>query len=92
EMALRAESLDLKKPTVNTAISRVKALSSNPLIGERFDFVEELKKNRLIVLDCRYLTVEQTRLIAAAAARTLQRHGRTMAQRSLSVDATESEK
>ncbi|MGH2239468.1 hypothetical protein ACQ1ZE_14865, partial [Enterococcus faecalis] len=47
EMALRAESLDLKKPTVNTAISRVKALSSNPLIGERFDFVEELKKNRL---------------------------------------------
>lgn len=92
EMERLASSLDLKAPTIKTAISRVRALSSNPLIGERFNFVEELKKNRLIVLDCRYLTVEQTRLIAAAAARTLQRHGRAMAQRSLAIDATEEEK
>lgn len=81
DMEKRAKLVELKAPTVKTAISRVRALSKNQLIGESFDFIEELKHRRLIVLDCRYLTIEQTRLIAAAAARTLQRYGREMAQK-----------
>ncbi len=77
---------DAKAPSVNTAISRVRALEHDPIIGGNFDFVSELEKNRLIVLDCRYLTLRQTRLIAAAAARELQRVGRDAARKAESGD------
>ncbi|MCI0703842.1 MAG: hypothetical protein L0241_22510 [Planctomycetia bacterium] len=40
-----------------------------------------MKKHRLVVLDCRYLTQRQTQLIAAAGARELQRVGREAAQK-----------
>ncbi len=89
EIEMLAPTLDLKKPTTTAAVSRVNALRSNPLIGTRFDYIEELKKKRLIVLDCRYLTLPQTRLIAAAAARTLQKYGRERAQETLSPDASD---
>jgi len=38
-------------------------------------------ERRLVVLDCRFLSLPQTRLIAAAGARELQRIGREMAQK-----------
>jgi DNA helicase HerA-like ATPase len=50
-------------------------------VGKSFDFVANLKQHGLVVLDCRYLSLRQTQLIAAAAARTLQRHGREMTHR-----------
>jgi Helicase HerA, central domain len=72
---------DAKGPSINTAISRVLALEHDPVVGGNFDFVEAVVKHRLVVLDCRYLTLRQTRLIAAAAARELQRVGREMARK-----------
>jgi len=72
---------DAKAPSVNTACSRVLALEHDPVVGGNFDFVEAVVKHRLVVLDCRYLTLRQTRLIAAAAARELQRVGREMARK-----------
>ena len=57
-----APKLELKPITTRAAIARIKQLSANPLIGTRFDFIENLKKKRLIVLDCRYLTLASTRL------------------------------
>jgi DNA helicase HerA-like ATPase len=72
---------DAKGPSINTAISRVLALEHDPVVGGNFDFVEAVGKHRLVVLDCRYLTLRQTRLIAAAAARELQRVGREMARK-----------
>ena len=58
----------------------VSALGKDPLFGGDFDFIKTLKQKGLVVLDCRFLSLKQTRLIAAAAARTLQRYGRDMAQ------------
>lgn len=72
---------DAKGPSINTAISRVLALEHDPVVGGNFDFVEAVVKHRLVVLDCRYLTLRQTRLIAAAAARELQRVGKEMARK-----------
>jgi len=72
---------DAKGPSINTAISRILALEHDPVVGGNFDFVQEVIKHRLVVLDCRYLTLRQTRLIAAAAARELQRVGREMARK-----------
>lgn len=89
EMESLAPNLELKAPTIRAAVNRIRVLSSDPLIGEKFDFIKELKKKKLIVLDCRYLSLSQTRLIAAAAARTLQKYGREMAQKE---DATDEEK
>jgi DNA helicase HerA-like ATPase len=77
-----AKALELKGPTVGAAIARISALKKDPLINEtNFDFIEMLKKHKLVVLDCRYLSLRQTRLIAAAAARKLQSHGRAMARK-----------
>ena len=73
-------TVELKAPSIKTAVNRVGALRSNALIGTSFDYIGELRDKKLIVLDCRYLTLPQTRLIAAAAARTLQKFGRDMAQ------------
>src|SRR5437588_5237049 len=72
---------DVKAPSLNIAINRVRALEQDPIIGGNFDFIKELVKHKLVVLDCRFLSLRQTRLIAAAAARELQRKGREMAQR-----------
>ena len=79
---------DAKAASINTAISRILALEHDPVVGGNFDFVQEVIKHRLVVLDCRYLTLRQTRLIAAAAARELQRVGREMARKAESGDKT----
>lgn len=84
---LIAKIQEVGKDTKNTgssigaAVARVGALLRDPLFGEQFDFVDELKKHRLVLLDCRYLSLSQTRLIAAMGARQLQRIGREMARR-----------
>jgi len=75
------QQTDAKAPSINTAISRILALEHDPVVGGNFDFIQEVLKHRLVVLDCRYLTLRQTRLIAAAAARELQRVGREMARK-----------
>jgi len=75
------QQTDAKAPSINTAISRILALEHDPVVGGNFDFVQEVIKHRLVVLDCRFLTLRQTRLIAAAAARELQRVGREMARK-----------
>lgn len=72
------ESTKAVKTSVNAAIARVGTLERDPLIGTDFDFVEKIKKHRLVVLDCRFLSLRQTQLIAAAGARELQRIGREM--------------
>lgn len=83
------ESLKLVKTSIAAAVSRLRELERDPLIskGVSFDFIKNLTQHRLVVLDCRYLTLRQTQLIAAAAARTLQRHGREMTQRANAGDA-----
>lgn len=75
--------LDTRPSSIGAAISRISVLQRDPLIavGKSFDFVANLKQHGLVVLDCRYLSLRQTQLIAAAAARTLQRHGREMTRR-----------
>lgn len=77
------KKLDTRPSSIGAAISRVSVLQRDPLIGtgRSFDFIDELKNHRVVVLDCRYLSLRQTQLIAAAAARTLQRHGREMTKR-----------
>jgi DNA helicase HerA-like ATPase len=77
------KKLDTRPTSIGAAISRVSVLQRDPLIGtgRSFDFIENLKTHRIVVLDCRYLSLRQTQLIAAAAARTLQRHGREMTKR-----------
>jgi DNA helicase HerA-like ATPase len=67
------------KTSIGAAIARISALEHDPIIGKNFDFEEELKKHRLVVLDCRFLSLRQTQLIAAAGARELQRVGREAA-------------
>src|SRR5205085_11136732 len=75
--------LDTRPSSIGAAISRLSVLQRDPLIavGKSFDFIANLKKHGLVVLDCRYLSLRQTQLIAAAAARTLQRYGREMTRR-----------
>jgi DNA helicase HerA-like ATPase len=77
------DSLKTVKTSVGAALSRITALERDPLIGPgtSFDFIKALIKHRIVVLDCRYLSLRQTQLIAAAAARTLQHHGREMTQK-----------
>jgi DNA helicase HerA-like ATPase len=71
---------DLKMTAVQVraAISRIGKLQNDPLIGRDFDFIANLKKHKIVVLDCRHLSLRQTQLIAAAAARVLQSYGREM--------------
>jgi len=75
------ESTKAAKPSIGAAIARVSTLERDPIIGKNFDFVEQIKKHRLVVLDCRFLSLRQTQLIAAAGARELQRMGREMARK-----------
>lgn len=75
------DSTKASKASVGAAIARVMTLKDDPIIGKSFDFVAQLVKYKLLVLDCRYLSLRQTRLIAAAGARELQRVGRDMARK-----------
>jgi DNA helicase HerA-like ATPase len=77
------ESLKTVKTSVGAAISRITALERDPLVSSEssFDFIQALLKHGMVVLDCRYLSLRQTQLIAAAAARTLQKMGREMTQK-----------
>jgi DNA helicase HerA-like ATPase len=77
------ENMKLVRTSIGAAVSRLRELERDPLIakGVSFDFIKSLTQHRLVVLDCRYLTLRQTQLIAAAAARTLQRYGREMTQK-----------
>ena len=69
------------KATAEIALARVRRLKESRLIGPNFPFIDELKNHRLICLDCRRLQMNETRLVAAAAARELQNHGRNCARR-----------
>ena len=69
------------KSTSEIALARVKRLNESRLIGPNFPFIDQLKQKRLICLDCRRLQLNETRLVAAAAARELQNHGRNCARR-----------
>jgi DNA helicase HerA-like ATPase len=75
--------LETRASSIGAAVSRITVLERDPLIGtgRSFDFIANLIRHRIVVLDCRYLSLRQTQLIAAAAARTLQRHGREMTKR-----------
>jgi DNA helicase HerA-like ATPase len=81
KMTDTAKQNDVKGPSLGIAISRVRALEKDPIVGGSFDFIRELETYKLVVLDCRFLSVRQTRLIGAAAARELQRKGREMSQK-----------
>lgn len=82
-IAQLGESLKTVKTSVGAAISRISALERDPLIvpGTSFDFIKALITHGIVVLDCRYLSLRQTQLIAAAAARTLQKYGGAMTQK-----------
>lgn len=69
------------KSTSEIALARVKRLRESRLIGPNFPFIDQLKLHRLICLDCRRLQLNETRLVAAAAARELQNFGRACARR-----------
>jgi DNA helicase HerA-like ATPase len=86
KMVEMAKIQDVKAASLSIAMNRIRALEQDPIIGGDFDFIQELIKHRLVVLDCRFLTLRQTRLIAAAAARELQKKGREMAQKAASGD------
>jgi hypothetical protein len=86
KMVEMAKVQDVKAPSLGIAVNRIRALEQDPIIGGDFDFIQALIKHKLVVLDCRYLTLRQTRLIAAAAARELQKKGREMAQKAASGD------
>jgi len=75
------ESTKAAKTSIGAATARVTALERDPLIGGDFDFVKQIVKHKLVVLDCRFLSLRQTQLIAAAAARELQRIGREMGRK-----------
>lgn len=77
---------DVKGSSLGIAKSRLRALEQDPIVGGSFDFIKELQKHRLVVLDCRFLSLRQTRLIAAAGARELQRYGREMSQKAAAGD------
>jgi DNA helicase HerA-like ATPase len=68
------------KASIGAAIARVGALEKDSIIGTNFDFIDQLKTHRLVLLDCRFLSLRQLRLIAVAGARELQREGRKMAR------------
>src|SRR2546422_7686863 len=74
------ESTKAVKTSIGAAIARVTTLERDPLIGGDFDFIKQLEERRLVVLDCRFLSLRQTRLIAAMGARELQRVGRERAR------------
>lgn len=69
------------KATSEIAVARLRRLRESPLIGENFPFIKELKEKRLICLDCRRLQLNETRLVAAAAAREIQNYGRSCSRR-----------
>jgi DNA helicase HerA-like ATPase len=72
------ESSKAPKTSIGAAVARLTVLERDPLIGGDFDFVKQLIEKKLILLDCRFLSLRQTQLIAAAGARELQRIGREM--------------
>ena len=76
-----AQTQDVKGSSLGIAHARLRALEQDPIVGGSFDFIDQLVKHGLVVLDCRFLSLRQTRLIAAAGARELQRYGREMAQK-----------
>jgi uncharacterized protein len=88
KMTDTAKLNDVKGPSLGIAINRVRALEKDPIVGGNFDFIKELETFRLVVLDCRFLSLRQTRLIGAAAARELQRKGREMSQKVAQGDKT----
>lgn len=75
------ESSKAPKTSIGAAIARVNVLEKDPLIGGDFDFVKQMRERGVVVQDCRYLSLHQTQLIAAAGARELQRIGREMARK-----------
>jgi len=75
-----AQQQDVKGSSLGIAHGRLRSLELDPIVGGNFDFIQQLIKHGLVVLDCRFLSLRQTRLIAAAGARELQRYGREMAQ------------
>ena len=81
------ESTKAAKPSIGAAIARVSTLEKDPLVGGNFDFVKELEDHQLVVLDCRFLSLRQTQLIAAMGARELQRIGRERARKAEEGDA-----
>jgi DNA helicase HerA-like ATPase len=81
-----ATQQDVKGSSLGIAHSRLRALELDPIIGGNFDFIAELLKHGLVVLDCRFLSLRQTRLIAAAGARELQRYGRAQAEQAAGGD------
>jgi hypothetical protein len=74
------QSTQAARSSIGAAIARVTTLGRDPLIGDDFDFIKQLEEHRLVVLDCRFLSLRQTRLIAAMGARELQRVGRDRAR------------
>jgi uncharacterized protein len=83
-----AQQQDVKGSSLGIAHGRLRALEQDPIVGGNFNFIDQLVQNGLVVLDCRFLSLRQTRLIAAAGARELQRYGREMAQASARGDKT----
>ena len=75
------ESAKAPKTSIGAAIARLRVLERDPLIGGEFDFVKMIVDNGLVLLDCRFLSLRQTQLIAAAGARELQRIGKEMARK-----------
>src|SRR6266568_2721691 len=75
------QDLKMTAVQIRAAVSRIGKLQNDPLIGRDFDFIANLKKHKLVVLDCRHLSLRQTQLIAAAAARVLQTYGREMTRK-----------
>src|SRR5439155_19905806 len=75
------QDLKMTAVQIRAAVSRIGKLQNDPLIGRDFDFIANLKKHKLVGLDCRHLSLRQTQLIAAAAARVLQSHGREMTRK-----------
>jgi uncharacterized protein len=75
------ESGKAPKTSIGAAVARLTVLERDPLIGGDFDFVTRLAEKKLVLLDCRFLSLRQTQLIAAAGARELQRIGREMARK-----------
>lgn len=81
EIQRAGEALKTGNSSIGAAKKRIRELSRDKLMARRFDFIEEIKEHRLVVLDCRFVSIRQVQLIAAAAARTLQRYGRNQAMK-----------
>jgi hypothetical protein len=79
---------EVKAPSIKAAVARVSQLERHPLMWGDYDFIGELEKHRLVVLDCRYLPLRETQLIAAMAARVLQRVGQERARKAAEGDAS----